>query len=134
MPASVWKPTPTSQSNHGSGGHDGACNLIAGKRVTSTLRVRMNTHLNTQQIEHYRRDGFAVHEHLLNATELAELRTAVDAAVASLGKARVAGGEVAGEEGDSYYDRVFTQKLNLWKINPVIKRTMLGPEIGRMVC
>src|ERR1035437_1637569 len=109
-------------------------NLIAGAGPGGTLRVRMNTRLNSQQIEHYRRDGFAVHDNLLTATELAELCTAVDAAVAALGKARVAGGEVAGEDGDTYYDRVFTQKLNLWKINPVIKRYMIGPEIGRMVC
>ena len=34
----------------------------------------MNTHLNKQQIEHYRRDGFAVHENLLTKSELAELR------------------------------------------------------------
>ena len=85
----------------------------------------MNTHLNTQQIEHYRREGFAVHENLLTKTELTELRTAVDEAVAALGKKKVAGGEHTGEDGDGYYDRVFTQKLNLWKISPVIKRFML---------
>jgi ectoine hydroxylase-related dioxygenase (phytanoyl-CoA dioxygenase family) len=94
----------------------------------------MNTRFTPQQIESYRRDGFVVQENFLSAAELAELRTAVDAAVAALGKSRVAGGEVAGEEGDSYYDRVFTQKLNLWKISPIIKRFMLGPEIGRMTC
>ena len=94
----------------------------------------MNTHLNQQQIEHYRRDGFAVHENLLTKAELGELRAAVDEAVTTMGKKKVAGGEHTGEDGDGYYDQVFTQKLNLWKISPVIKRFMLGPEIGRMVC
>jgi ectoine hydroxylase-related dioxygenase (phytanoyl-CoA dioxygenase family) len=94
----------------------------------------MNTALTPEQIAGYRRDGFVVHENFLSAAELAELRAAVDDAVNSLGKTRVAGGEVPGEEGDSYYDQVFTQKLNLFKISPVIRRTMLGPEVGRMVC
>ena len=111
-----------------------ACNLIAGAGPACSFRRRMNTRLTPRQIERYRRDGFVVQENLLTAAELAELRAAVDAAVAALGKARVAGGEVAGEDGDSYYDKVFTQKLNLWKISPAIKRFMLGPEIGRMTC
>ncbi len=53
----------------------------------------MNTHLNKQQIDHYRRDGFAVHENLLTKSELEELRAAVDEAVAAMGKKKVAGGE-----------------------------------------
>lgn len=93
----------------------------------------MNTALTPEQITNYRRDGFVLHENFLSTEELAGLRAAVDEAVNSLGKTRVAGGEVPGEEGDSYYDQVFTQKLNLFKISSVICRTMLGPEIGRMV-
>ncbi len=34
------------------------------------------------------------------------------------------------EEGEGYYDKVFVQRLNLWKISPVVKRYMLGAEIG----
>jgi len=94
----------------------------------------MNTTVTNGQIASYRRDGFVVHPSLLTAGELADLRAAVDEAVASLGKRRVAGSDNAWEEGsgDTYYEKVFTQKLNLWKINPTIKRFMLGPEIGRM--
>ena len=94
----------------------------------------MNTSLTQEQIAGYRRDGFTVHPGLLSPAELAELRAAVDEAVASLGRKRVAGSENAWEDdGDSYYSKVFTQKLNLWRINPTIRRFMLGPEVGGMV-
>jgi ectoine hydroxylase-related dioxygenase (phytanoyl-CoA dioxygenase family) len=33
---------------------------------------------------------------------------------------------------DTYYGRVFTQRLNLWKINPTVKSFMLSPELGKM--
>ena len=95
----------------------------------------MNTAVTPEQIASYRRDGFVVHHNLLTGGELADLRVAVDEAVASLGKRRVAASDNAWEveSGDSYYEKVFTQKLNLWKINATIKRFMLAPEIGRMI-
>ena len=33
-------------------------------------------------------------------------------------------------EADSYYDKVFLQRLNLWKINDTIKRFFLNPALG----
>ena len=55
-------------------------------------------------------------------------------AVAEMGKRKVAGGGAAGEEGEGYYDKVFTQRLNLWRINETVKKFMLNPELGRMLC
>ncbi|MFQ5631481.1 MAG: phytanoyl-CoA dioxygenase family protein, partial [bacterium] len=34
----------------------------------------------------------------------------------------------------SYYDRVFLQRLNLWKINDTIKKYFLNPDLGEMLC
>ena len=64
----------------------------------------MNFAVSPEQIASYRRDGFVVHRDLLAPGELAELRGAVDEAVATLGKRRVAGSDTAWEEGtgDSY--------------------------------
>ncbi|NQU40691.1 MAG: phytanoyl-CoA dioxygenase family protein [Lentisphaerae bacterium] len=95
----------------------------------------MNTELNQEQTDNYQRDGFIAHRGLLSADEVSELKVAVLEAVGSMGKRKVAGGGrnmVAGE--DEFYDQVFTQRLNLWRINDTIKRYMLNSRIGAMMC
>ncbi len=94
----------------------------------------MNTTLTDAQVAHYRDQGFVYIPGLLSPEEVAELKTAVLESVAAMGRRKVAGGGAKLEEGESFYDRVFTQRLNLWRINPTIKRYMLSPEIGRMLC
>ena len=37
------------------------------------------------------------------------------------------------EKSDSYYDRVFTQRLNLWMIQDTVKSYMLNPAPGSML-
>src|SRR5262245_1162716 len=93
----------------------------------------MKTSLTPDQIKDYREKGFVHHPGLLSSTEVAELKAAVLESVATLGKKKVAGG-LDWEEGDGYYDRVFTQRLNLWRISPTVKRYMLNSELGRMIC
>ena len=83
-----------------------------------------------EQIASYRRDGFIVIPDLLDAREVAELAQGVAEAVSAMGRSKLAGAEKEWLEGDGFYDRVFVQRLNLWKINPVVRRYMLGPEIG----
>jgi ectoine hydroxylase-related dioxygenase (phytanoyl-CoA dioxygenase family) len=113
---------------------------IAGKIIQESRRrpaypARMKLTLTAEQIAAYREDGFVVHREFLTAGEVAELKTAVLEAVAQLGRVKVAdGGEDQITEGDSYYDKVFTQRLNLWRISPVVKRYMLHPGLGRMLC
>lgn len=52
-----------------------------------------------------------------------------------MGRNKVAdGGANALQEGESFYDKVFTQRLNLWRLNPVVKQYMLSPELGKMLC
>ena len=94
----------------------------------------MRTQVNADQIAQYRRDGFLVIEDFLSPEELGELKGAVLEAVASVGAKKVAGGEVDWEDSEGYYGKVFTQKLNLWKVHPTVKRYMLDPGIGRMLC
>lgn len=52
----------------------------------------MNTALAPGPIPALLHDGFVVHADLLTPAELAELRAAVDEAVAALGNRRIAGG------------------------------------------
>jgi len=92
----------------------------------------MRTAINAEQIDRYRNDGFLVIEDFLEAGELDTLREAVDRAVAELGKNKVAG-DSSWVEGDSYYDLVFTQRLNLWKISNVIRSFVTAPALGRML-
>lgn len=107
-----------------------AARLING-RLTS-----MKTDLTQAQIDQYRRDGFIHIPGFLNADEVAELRQGVLEAVEQMGRHKLAGveGDDAREDGDDYYDRVFTQRLNLWRINDTVKRYMVDPELGRMLC
>lgn len=95
----------------------------------------MNTELTSQQIEKYQRDGCLVFDEFLSDDELDEMRAAVVESVSQMGKRKVAGdGNPELVEGDTYYDRVFLQRLNLWKINDTIRKYFLNPELGRMLC
>ena len=95
----------------------------------------MHTQLTDQQVNSYRDNGFLVVRRFLSAAELGELRTGVEAAVAQLGRRKLSDG--SGDRwlaGDSYYDHVFVQRINLWKISAAVKKYMLAPELGAMLC
>ncbi len=95
----------------------------------------MKTILTQEQIDCYRRDGVLSYPGLLDAEETQTLKTAVLEAIATMGRQKVAGtGADVFEEGDSYYDKVFTQRLNLWRISEPVKQVMLNPELGRLLC
>ncbi|MFZ4508522.1 MAG: phytanoyl-CoA dioxygenase family protein [Fimbriimonas sp.] len=94
----------------------------------------MNTTLSAEQIEIYRRDGYIVQPDFLTPDELDQLRRAVDESLDAMGKFKVNDPELNWESGDSYYDKVFTQRINLWRINETVRSFMLSPELGRMLC
>ncbi len=94
----------------------------------------MKTTLTEKQVAAYREDGFVFHPGFLSPPEVAELKEAVLQSVATMGRKKVAGGGAELEEGESFYDKVFTQRLNLWRISDTVKRYMLGPDLGRMLC
>jgi phytanoyl-CoA hydroxylase len=93
----------------------------------------MNSNITKEQIEQYQNDGVVVHRGLLEAAEVAELKAAVLEAIDSMGKKKVIGGRHLDEDGDSYYDKVFTQKLNLWRIHPTVKKFMIDGPLGQMI-
>ncbi|MDZ7269503.1 MAG: phytanoyl-CoA dioxygenase family protein [candidate division KSB1 bacterium] len=95
----------------------------------------MNTHVTAEQIAFYQDNGFLILENFLSPQEVEEIIAAVSEAVRQMGRQKVAGeGNKDLVEGESFYDKVFVQRLNLWKINPTIKKYFLSPELGRMLC
>jgi ectoine hydroxylase-related dioxygenase (phytanoyl-CoA dioxygenase family) len=96
----------------------------------------MNTTLTPEQIQSYRTNGFVAHRQFLAPAEVAELKQAVLDSVTEMNRKRqkVAGGDTDIKEEDNHYAKVFTQRLNLWRINPTVKRYMLHPDLGRMMC
>lgn len=90
----------------------------------------MKTELNQEQMERYRDDGFIVIEDFLTAEELGAWREAVDEAVAAR-----EGYKLPGERsraGDSYYDNVFTQRINLWMDSEKVRKLMLDERIAKL--
>lgn len=92
----------------------------------------MKTDLTQSQIEAYQRDGMLAYPGLLDESEVQTLKAAVLEACTAMGSKRLAEGEL--EEAKGYYASVFTQKVNLWRINEVVKEFMLNSQLGRMLC
>lgn len=90
----------------------------------------MRTGLTADQIKRYRDQGFLIHENLLSPVELGELTDAVMNAVAEMGDRKIKA--VDWKDGDQYYDRVFVQRLNLWRDHPTIRRYLIESAIGEM--
>ena len=97
----------------------------------------MKTALTSEQTASYQQNGFVHHPGFLTPTEVTELKTAVLDSIAEMartqGDAIVAGGGAKMEQS-GYYAKVFTQRLNLWRINQTIKAYMLSSGLGRMLC
>ena len=103
----------------------------------------LNSHsITTEQIETYRRDGFIVIENFWSLAELEEWRSAVDEAVEERPRAwkfpRLGQEDIVNEgadgSGDSFYENVFVQRINLWATNQRIKDLWIkyGQEVGRV--
>lgn len=93
----------------------------------------MKHDLSRDQIDRYRRDGFVQAPGMLTPGETDELRSAVLDTVREMGDRRLAGSDEQRIQGDDYYDAVFTQRLNLWRLNPVVRRFLQGPEVASML-
>jgi len=94
----------------------------------------MKTQLTQDQIDQYQRDGFLSYPGFLNPAEVEELKAAALNAIATMGKHKVAAGGANLMEEDDYSSKVFTQRLNLWRINDTAKNYMLAPALGKMIC
>ncbi len=95
----------------------------------------MRSRASLEEVERYQRDGFVIIEDLLDLDERQELIAGIERAVAVMkatqGRNKIAGG--VWEEGkDAYFDDIFFQRINLWRIDATVRRYMGGPEIGRI--
>ena len=90
----------------------------------------MKTTLTSDQINTYHQDGFAVIPDFLSDEELAAWRQAVDEAVARRKDRKLA--DDRWHSGDSYYDHVFIQRINLWQDHQGMRRLMLDERLGQI--
>ncbi len=90
----------------------------------------MKTELTQDQLEAYQQDGVVVVEGFLDTEELQTWREHVDEAVANRQDRKLASGDML--SGDSYYDKVFTQRLNLWVDHEGVRELMLDARLGKM--
>jgi phytanoyl-CoA hydroxylase len=85
------------------------------------------------EVTSYREDGFVVIDGLLDEAELEAWRTAVDEAVADRGDLAIPGFEPPADTGElTYYQKVFTQRVNLWQTSERLKDLVLDERIGRL--
>ena len=78
--------------------------------------------------EFYQRNGYIRYRHFFSQQEMAPLRQALDAAVASQ-RARIRGAANAGCMSRDY-ERVFNQYVNLWADYPAAKRVAFDPRLA----
>ena len=90
----------------------------------------MNTDLTSQQIEFYQENGYIILHDFLTPDELATWRQYVDEAVQQRDDRKLADGTM--RAGDSYYDQVFIQRINLWNDHDGMRQLMLDPRLGKM--
>jgi phytanoyl-CoA hydroxylase len=94
----------------------------------------MRTQLTPQQIESYRENGYVTQEDFLDAKEVETWRAALDEAVTGRGNTKILGVDFVEDNKDTYYDKVFIQRVNLWQDNPQWAGLILDPRIGKMCC
>ncbi|MGH3150484.1 MAG: phytanoyl-CoA dioxygenase family protein [Streptosporangiaceae bacterium] len=95
----------------------------------------MRGHASAEEIEQYRRTGFVILRDVLDPGEVASWRMTLTEAVARrhgrLPEQSARYGEFFHQEHD-YYDRVFTQKINLWKSDDTVRPLVLSSDLGRI--
>jgi ectoine hydroxylase-related dioxygenase (phytanoyl-CoA dioxygenase family) len=95
----------------------------------------MRTELSQREIEDYQEKGFVVVEDFLTGEELERWREVVDGAVAARKDLKLSNREGDSRNwraGDSYYDQVFVQRINLWQDNEAMRQLMFDSRLGKM--
>ena len=90
----------------------------------------MFTDVSSEQIDEYRRDGVLVIENFLDGDELDVWRKNVEDAIEQRQDRKLADGSM--RSGDSFYDRVFTQRINLWEDHSGMRELILDKRIGKI--
>jgi phytanoyl-CoA hydroxylase len=87
----------------------------------------------------YAENGFLRVPDFLGEEDLRRWREIVDAALSARGGQRFPFGEAAGRsskwvvEDQDYYDRIFTQHLNLWQTDGAVKSLLFEEPLGRFI-
>ncbi len=100
----------------------------------------MKTKVSETDRHFYAENGYLVMEDFLSASELERWRVAVAEAIEERGDRRFSAptardSEVNIEEDTeqrAYYDRVFTQRVNLWQTNDKVRELMFDAGLGRV--
>lgn len=92
----------------------------------------MRQDVTADEIAFYRENGFVIIRDFLTPDELETWREAVDEAVRARDKHKLPGKREGWTEGDGYYERVFTQRINLWMDNEKVRALMLDERIGKL--
>ncbi len=96
----------------------------------------------TSEKEYYRENGFLSVAEFLQRDELEEWRAKVDAAVMNRGGQRLSfatedatniASQSTSKEEQEYYNRVFTQRVNLWQTDKAFKELLLQDALGSFV-
>jgi len=90
----------------------------------------MHSQLTPEQIDSYRENGFVVLHDFLTPDELDTWRRHVDEAVARREDRKLSDGRM--RAGDSYYDHVFVQRINLWQDHAGMRELMLDSRLGKL--
>jgi len=96
----------------------------------------MKTVVTEEQAKHYQNEGWLIVEDFLSAEEVKTVNGAIDACIEQMGDEMFTG-EMAGKtkrRTDDYYQNIFFQKVNLWRINEVIRNLFINPDLGKMLC
>ena len=96
----------------------------------------MKTDLTSAQIAQYQNEGWLIVEDFLPPGELAALSDAVETGVQAMGGTKVSGEHNVDikDNPDTYYDKVFLQRVNIWRVNDDLKDFFLNPVLGAMLC
>lgn len=91
----------------------------------------MRQEVTSDEIQFYQNNGYVIIEDFLSADELETWRNHVEEAVTSRADRKLADGRM--RDGDNeYYDRVFTQRINLWTDHDGMRQLMLDSRLGKM--
>ena len=88
----------------------------------------MRAEVSPREVRSYRDNGFLIIEDLLDESELEKWRAAVDGAVGAPG---VSGRDLDPGQAE-YYDRVFLQRVNMWKTSGAVREVVLDERFGRL--
>ncbi|HYE04481.1 MAG TPA: phytanoyl-CoA dioxygenase family protein [Planctomycetota bacterium] len=90
----------------------------------------MRHDLDPDQIRRYREQGFLVYDDLLTPAELDDLRLGVARALRRYAGVRQL--DRPDESKDDGPDRIFQQRFDLWRHEPIVRRYLQGPEMGEL--